>query len=114
MRLGRARFSVDVSPNRARLCCRNESYRNRVRARPTPRTLAGPKLPIRPGSCQAAEKFLTIMDLSRHDSHRAQVRDPDDEEDRRQADTAVAAVQAVPASAGNVGPRHPGSRQQAR
>jgi hypothetical protein len=33
MRLGRARFFVDLSPNRARLCCRNESYRNRVRAR---------------------------------------------------------------------------------
>jgi hypothetical protein len=29
----------------------------------------------------------------RHDSHRAQVHDPDDEKDRRQASTAVAAMQ---------------------
>ncbi|HEX2236785.1 MAG TPA: hypothetical protein VHJ19_00115 [Gammaproteobacteria bacterium] len=57
-------------------------------------------------------------DGCRHDSHRAQVHDPDDEEDRRQAGTALAAVkvkaQAVPASAGNVRPRPGASRQQAR
>jgi len=45
-------------------------------------------------------------DGCRHDSHRAQVHDPDDEEDRRQAGTTVAAVeaeaQAVPATAANV------------
>ena len=33
-------------------------------------------------------------DGCRHDSHRAQVHDPDDEKDRRQAGTAVAAVEA--------------------
>ena len=61
-------------------------------------------------------------DGCRHDSHRAQVHDPDDEEDRRQAGTAVAAVEAEAqavspsraGSAGNVHP-HPGaSRQKAR
>jgi len=61
-------------------------------------------------------------DSCRHDSHRVQVHDPDNEEDRRQAGTAAAAVearrrpcrQAVPASAGNVRPRPGTSLQQAR
>jgi hypothetical protein len=57
-------------------------------------------------------------DGCRHDSHRPKVHDPDDQEDRRQADTAVAAVeaeaQAVPTSAGNIRPRPGASRQQAR
>jgi hypothetical protein len=33
-------------------------------------------------------------DGCRHDSHRAKVHDPDDQEDRRQTDTAVATVEA--------------------
>jgi len=48
-------------------------------------------------------------DGCRHDSHRAQVRDPDDEEDRRQAGTAVAAVEA---EAQAVSPGRAGVRRQ--
>jgi hypothetical protein len=44
-----------------------------------------------------------------HDSHRAQVHDPDDEEDRRQAGTAVAAVEA---EAQAVSPGRAGVRRQ--
>ena len=57
-------------------------------------------------------------DGCRHHSHRPKVHDPDDQEDRRQTGTAVAAVeaeaQAVPVSDGNVRPRPGASRQQAR
>jgi hypothetical protein len=48
-------------------------------------------------------------DGCRHDSHRAQVHDPDDEEDRRQAATAVAAVEA---EAQAVSPCRAGVRRQ--
>ena len=48
-------------------------------------------------------------DGCRHDSHRAQVRDPDDEEDRRQPGAAVAAVEA---EAQAVSPGRAGVRRQ--
>ena len=48
-------------------------------------------------------------DGCRHDSHRAKVHDPDDQEDRHQTDTAVAAVeteaQAVSPGRAGVGPQ---------
>ena len=58
-------------------------------------------------------------DGCRHHSHRAKVHDPDDQEDRHETDTAVAAVEAEaqavsPGRAGSVRPRPGASRQQAR
>jgi hypothetical protein len=61
-------------------------------------------------------------DGCRHDSHRAKVHDPDDQEDRHQTETAVGqwrprrrpCRQAVPASAGSVQPRSGAFRQKAR
>ena len=59
-------------------------------------------------------------DGCRHDSHRAKVPAPDDQEDRHQTGTTVAAVESeaqavpssVPVSAGNVRPRPGASRQR--
>ena len=85
-----------------------------IRNNPAPTTTAPMARATR---SPAGARRSTVM-AARHGSHRAQVHDPDDEEDRRQAGTTVAAVeaeaQAVPAPAANVRPRPGASRQRAR
>jgi hypothetical protein len=86
-----------------------------IRNDPAPKTTAPmARATHSPAGCETFDG-----DGCRHDNHRAQVHDPDDEEDR-QAGTAVAAVEEAEAqvpprpSAGNVQPRPGASRQQPR